>query len=523
MTKYIVITGGIISGLGKGITSSSIGLLYKSMGINVSCIKIDPYLNIDAGTMSPHEHGECYVLKDGYESDLDLGNYERFLDIELTRNNNITTGQIYNQVINNERKGLYLGKTVQIIPHITDEIKRRITNQESKPDLCIIEVGGTVGDIEISPFIEALRQLAYNDNIDMYFIHVGLVLEHDELKTKPLQNSVSTCRKLGINNDMLIIRSKNKLQQNIIDKINTHCQVKNIINNYSVNNIYYVPQILMEQNIINIINSKLMLNIKEQNLNSYLNVINYFDNIDKYPELELAIISKYSGPDSYLSLVRAIEAAAFYLHLKINISWLDAIDNDFSDDKLGEHKILNKYDGFIIPGGFGNRGIKGKLQVVKYARIMQKPILGICLGMQIMVVDIYNITNNGTSSEWEFEGDKVIDMQPNNNDIYGGNMRLGNYKVDFIDNTKIKNIYQSDYTYERHRHRYNVNNKYLQILKNNGLVISGICDDLIETIEYANDQYYIGCQYHPEYRSSFSNPNPLFTSLLKKMYENINV
>lgn len=536
--KYIVVTGGIISGLGKGITSSSIGMLFKCAGANTTAIKIDPYLNIDAGTISPNEHGECYVLQDGYESDLDLGNYERFMNIKLTKHHNITTGQIYNKVINDERMGQYLGKTVQIVPHITNEIKRRIIAASQiyidgkLPDLCIIEVGGTVGDMEVSPFIEAIRQMRYIDNYDMYFIHLVMVLENKEIKTKPLQHSVINCRTLGLYPDMMVVRSTNELPDHVVKKISAFCQVPeiNVINSYDVPNIYYVPNMFMKQNICEKINNKLKIFSEisiNYNLNNYNNILEYFGNISQKPRLKLAIIAKYlESQDTYLSLIRAIEHASFNLDIAVTIEWID------SENYEVEESVQNlvNYDGFIIPGGFGSRGIIGKLNVAKYARTFNKPILGICLGMQIMTVDVYNITNFGTSSEWTHEyfngATNVVDIIDTNSQCMGNSMRLGNQMVYIDENSKSYELYETINIVERHRHRYNVNHNnfdIINILDNNGLHMAGISDEgYIEIIEFNKNKFHIGCQFHPEYNTSYEHPHPLFIGLLQSMIKETN-
>lgn len=538
--KYIIITGGVISGLGKGITASSIGLLFKNNGIHVTAIKIDPYLNIDAGTMSPFEHGECYVLADGTEADLDLGNYERFLGIKLSGLNTITTGKIYHNVLTKERKGEYLGKTVQIVPHVTNEIKRCIIEAShtkivdrkgilNTPELCIVEIGGTVGDMEISPFIEAVRQMKYTDGLDMYFVHVGLVINNGssgqnmELKTKPLQQSIIQYRSLGLVPNMLVVRSPIDLTQSpeILEKISTYCQVpiKNIISNHTTPNIYFVPHNFSCQNMVTKINAKLGIPLQTHETLQYTRILDYFGNIKSFPTLKLAIIAKYIAQDAYLSLLRAIEHAQFHLCVHVEITWINA--EQVLEENVGE--ICAGFDGFIVPGGFGSRGILGKLIVITYCRIHNIPILGICLGMQAMVVDIYNMTHHGKSSEWELVGfedaENVVDIQPNKNDMYGGNMRLGVFPIQLVEGTRIFEIYGNNHIEERHRHRYNVTHKecHLDILQKNGMVISGMCEDLIETVELSGHLFYIGCQYHPEYNTCHIHPNPLFIGLLNAM------
>lgn len=519
--KYIIITGGIISGLGKGVAASSIGLLLKSLDVNVTAIKIDPYLNMDAGTMSPHEHGECYVLQDGYESDLDLGNYERFMNINLTKNHNITTGQIYSQVINDERAGKYLGKTVQIVPHITDEIKRRIRMFENdNEDVCIVEIGGTIGDIEVAPFIEAVRQMKYVDELDIYFIHVVTTFDNNkEIKTKPIQHSISKCHSLGLYPNMLIVRSKEKLSDEILSKISLFGQISknNIINGYDVNNIYFVPQIFHQQDICAKINN--VLNLKRElnyQLNNYFSILNYYFEINNYSVVNIGIVAKYlNSSDTYLSLINSLQHAAFCGEYKLNITWIDS-EIDLTNE------YLEQFDKFIIPGGFGNRGISGKLNIAKYARLRNIPILGLCLGMQVMAVDIYNITDKGISSEWiddinlvneiNDEYKYVVDIINSNEKNYGNTMRLGNHKINIF-NSKI---YDTSEIFERHRHRYAINNATLPVLMQNGLEITGMSDNnIVEIIELKDYRFYVGCQFHPEYNSTYMNPNPIFVKFLQ--------
>lgn len=520
--KYIVITGGICSSIGKGITSSSIGVIFTEMGYKVTMIKIDPYINIDAGLMSPYEHGECYVLEDGGECDLDLGNYERFLGISLTKNHNITTGRIYQNVINKERRGDYLGATVQVVPHITNEIIDQIIYASNLPidgkipDLCIIELGGTVGDIEGLPFIEALQQMRLDH--EFCFLHVGMVIENPEIKTKPIQHSISNLRSRGIFPDLLIVRSSEHLNNDTINKLHRLCQIRkeDIISNYNISSIYYIPQNFVFQNIHYRIASRINLNVPNHNLKPFSNIINYLENKNNYPTRKLAIIGKYTNKDksndTYLSIMNAIEHASFKLQLNINVILIDS--EDLPSD-------LSIFDYFIIAGGFGSRGIEGKLKIAEYARLNNIPILGICLGFQIMVVEYYNnICSNGkaTSTEWSNDTNLIplIDILPQQNENKGGTLRLGNYKTILSDNTKIKNIYNTDVIYERHRHRYEVNNNYISIIEYYGGKFSGRSENnLMEIFELPNHKFYIGTQFHPEYNSKCLFPHPIFLSLLQ--------
>lgn len=525
--KFIVVTGGVISGLGKGITASSIGLLLQSLGLTVTSIKIDPYINVDAGTMSPFEHGECYVLKDGGEADLDMGNYERFLNIELTKDHNITTGKIYQSVINKERNGDFLGKTVQIIPHITDEIQGWIrhvahipvSSGNTVPDVCIVEVGGTVGDIEIAPFIEALRQMHINSKTDkFFFVHVSMVLNNQEMKTKPTQQSVAKLRSLGIIPNMLVIRAPTILPKLIKNKLSIFCQVKekNIISNTDVKSIYFVPDVFKKQGICERILKKLRISVPiNYQLNNYYKTLNHY-NTD-LPKLNLGIVAKYIGsPDTYLSLIRAVEHASFINGVHVNVHWLNSEENI-------DRTVLQKMDGFIIPGGFGTRGVSGKLDIAKYARENCVPILGICLGMQIMVVDCWRaLGKKGGSTEWDdFNGTAVIDILPGQTGIKGGTMRLGNYSTYLKDGSLVNTLYKTDTVEERHRHRYEVNNECVSDLEDFGLEFVGRSrvksGELMEVVELNDHKFYVGSQYHPEYKTSYDKAHPLFIGLVKAM------
>ena len=519
--KFIVVTGGIISGIGKGITASSIGLILQDAGYTVTSIKIDPYLNLDAGTMSPFEHGECYVLDDGSECDLDLGNYERFLDIDLTRHHNVTTGQIYNTVLQKERRGEYLGKTVQVVPHICDEIINRITYasrlliNNKIPDICIIEIGGTIGDIEVVPFIESIRQMQVSELDTFCFVHVTMALIVGlETKTKPIQHSVSEIRKLGINPDILVVRTPNLLDVDSITKLKTFCQVSTIISNTDVMNIYFVPDNFVKQNIYLSLSNKLGLKHPLELNKVYYNILNYYLN-PPTSSVTIGIVGKYVGMnDTYLSLIRAIEHASFYVNKKYNIKWIDSENIVFSE--------LDEVDRFIIPGGFGSRGVEGKLNVLEYARENELPVLGICLGMQLMVIDVWNsvwsmFESSTKGGSTEFDKDvpcKLIDIIEDNN-MLGGTMRLGSYTCNLKAGSKVANLYNSLVCHERHRHRYEVNNKYIDELERCGLNFVGTCDSKYqEIVELNNHPFYIGCQFHPEYKSRYNKPHPLFVGLL---------
>ena len=526
--KYIIITGGVISGLGKGITASSIGLLLKYSGYKTTMIKIDPYLNIDAGTMSPYEHGEVFILDDGTETDLDLGNYERFLNIKLTGNHNITSGKVYKYVIEDERKGLYLGKTVQIIPHITNKIKSMIKtasiipvdSYNSIPEICIIEIGGTIGDIESMHFIEAIRQLKFeNSNDDFCFVHVTLVTKTSvtqELKTKPTQNSIRTLRQQGIFPDIMIIRCKDTIDSKIRNKLSMFTEVSpnNIIINPDVNTIYKVPELFYNQNIVSIISNKLLLKNTHTDISFLHKIYNYkFTNI-----IKIAIVGKYTGlSDSYLSIIRSLDHSGFINNCKIEIVW---ISSEIITDN--EYDILKYCKGVIIPGGFGIRGIEGMINVARYCRINKKPLLGICLGMQIICIEsARNLLDNQCNS-LEFDNTTkhpvIIPIETLRKDWIGGTMKLGLHKTIMKENSFIHKIYNSDIISERHRHRYEVNLNYVSTIENDGLVITGTSKDniSIDVIEDNTHPFYIGCQFHPEFLSTLEKPAPLFVEFIKK-------
>lgn len=524
--KYIVVTGGVISGLGKGITASSIGLLLKNRGLSVTAIKIDPYLNVDAGTMSPYEHGECYVLADGGEADLDLGNYERFLDVDLTKHHNITTGQVYHDVIKRERSGGYLGKTVQIVPHITDEIISRIEKVSKidvglgRPDVCIIEIGGTIGDMETAPFIEAIRQMTCQKKNKFCFVHVSMTIDNGELKTKPTQHSVASLRSYGIFPDFLIMRTPDILSPELVKKLSIFCHIpeEHIISNTNVPNIYYVPKIFQNQEI----DAKIitLLDLKVSKIDSdvskkYEKILKHFEGPKQ--EIELGIVGKYVGSqDTYLSLIRAVEHASFEAEAFVNVHWIDA-------EKVEKYD-LKKYDGFIIPGGFGSRGIEGMIYVAEFTRINKVPNLGICLGLQVMVTEYLRFRGLiASSTEWNPEIEEpVIDILPDQTGIMGGTMRLGNCETYLEPKSKVARLYSKDRIVERHRHRYEVNNKYVHLLGDisvSGTSISKSEQKLVEVIEHSDHPFYIGTQYHPEYRSRYDKPHPLFVGLLRTILE----
>lgn len=524
--KYVIITGGVVSGLGKGIIASSIGLLLKSSGFRVTAIKIDPYLNIDAGTMSPYEHGEVFVLDDGGEVDLDLGNYERFLNITLTKEHNITTGKIYDKIIKEERKGVYLGKTIQMVPHVSNEIQNWIervsklcVKNNEKPEICIIELGGTVGDIESMIFLEAIRQFKYKNNENVCHVHVSLIVNQSKsLKSKPTQHSMITLRSTGLIPDCIVLRCKNKITNEIIDKISLFSMVQksNIICVHDVKNIYKVPQLLLEQNILNIVHKGKLK--KEPDISKFNKIANRINNIN-IKTIKIAIVGKYTGlSDSYISLTKALLSAAFICNLQIDILWIE------SNDLLNKCKLawnkLKSSNGILIPGGFGDRGIEGKILAVNYARINKIPFLGICLGLQIAIIEYCrNILHLKNSNSEEFNKNsehKVIIS------TIEGKMRLGSRKCHIINKNSIAyKLYNKTEIYERHRHRYEVNTKYINVLSENGLLFTAkdSLNNSIEIIELPSDKhpFFFACQYHPEFKSGPLKPSPPFNGFIKSI------
>jgi len=527
--KYIIVTGGVISGLGKGITTSSIAKILKVRGLNVTAIKIDPYLNYDAGTMNPYQHGEVFVLDDGGEVDLDLGNYERFLDTNLTFDHNITTGKVYKTVIERERKGEYLGKTVQIIPHITEEIKRRIKKIaiESNADVTVIEIGGTVGDIESMPFLEAARQLWIEEGFrNVLFVHTTLVPMMDvvgEQKTKPTQHSVKELRSLGIQPDIIIGRAKDWLREETRRKISLFCNVpyEAVISAPDAKSIYEVPLIFEKQGLGEYIMGKLQLwgdNPDWKDWKKFLN--NLFNPRD---EVTIGIVGKYVHlKDSYISHRESLTHAAAKLRVKVNIKWVDSerIEEEGTD-------ILEGVHGILIPGGFGSRGSEGKIMAAKYARENNIPFLGVCFGFQLAVVEFARHVlgySDANSTELHPSTDApVIDLLPEQRGIenLGGTMRLGAQKVVIEEGSMAYRVYGRKYIYERHRHRYEVNPKYIEEFESKGLHFSGKDESgtRMEIFELKDHIFYMGSQFHPEFKSRPLKPSPLHLELVRKAME----
>ena len=516
MTKYIFVTGGVVSGLGKGITSASLGNLLKARGLTVVNQKLDPYINVDPDTMNPFQHGEVFVTEDGATTDLDLGHYERFTGVNLRKDANVTTGSIYRKVIESERKGDYLGATVQVIPHITDEIKRRIKGISNDVDVQITEIGGTAGDIEILPFLEAARQIKKEFGPEnVMFVHVTLVPyigPSTEMKTKPTQHSVSVLRSAGISPDVIVLRSDRTLNDEIKSKVSSFCDVsyEDVISAPDLDDIYDVPLKMFEEGLDASVNKRLNLDTKEPDLTDWKNMLQLKDGVNN--TVNIAILGKYFGlPDSYLSVVESLNHACLHNKVKLNLHWEDS-DNYNIDD-------LNSFDGVVIPGGFGYRGIEGKISAIEHLRKEKIPFLGICLGLQCAVIEyarnVCGIKDANSSEFSQNTTNNVIDLLPNQNldkDDIGASMRLGTYPCKIKKGTLTSKIYKEEVIYERHRHRYEVNNKFKEELEKGGLVISGMSpdDNLIEMIEVKDHPYFVASQFHPEFKSRPWEPAPMF-------------
>ena len=521
MTKYIFVTGGVVSGLGKGITSASLGNLLKSRGLTIVNQKLDPYINVDPDTMNPFQHGEVFVTEDGATTDLDLGHYERFTGVNLRKDANVTTGSIYRKVIERERKGDYLGATVQVIPHITDEIKRRIKGISNDVDVQITEIGGTVGDIEILPFLEAARQMRKElGQENVMFIHVTLVPfigPSTELKTKPTQHSVSMLRGYGISPDIIVLRSDRKLDEDIKNKVSLFCDVsyENVINAPDLDDIYDVPLKMHSEGLDVAVNKRLNLNTEEPELNEWKNMLSLKKESSK--DVKIAILGKYFGlPDSYMSVVESLKHACLQNKVNLDLQWIDADNYDAED--------ISNLDGVVVPGGFGVRGIEGKISAIQYLRENKIPFLGICLGLQCAVIEYArNVCgiNEANSSEFsQNTKDFVIDLLPNQDldkDDVGASMRLGTYPCKIAKNTITSEIYKDEVIYERHRHRYEVNNKYREVLEKNGLIFSGLSPDnnLVEMIELKDHPFFVASQFHPEFKSRPWEPAPMFNKFIQ--------
>ncbi len=525
-TKYIFVTGGVVSGLGKGITAASLGRLLKNRGYKVTIQKMDPYINIDPGTMSPIEHGEVFVTDDGAETDLDLGHYERFIDENLTKNSSVTTGKIYSTVIEKERRGEYLGKTVQVIPHITNEIKERIYKFENEDiDIVITEIGGTIGDIEGLSFIEAIRQVGIEKGPeDVLYIHVTLlpyIAGSNELKSKPTQHSVKELQSLGIKPDILVCRSELPIEENMKNKIALYCNVRpeSVIQNKTVDNLYAVPLMLEKEGLTKEVCKHLKLDKQEPNNKEWEALVEKIRNVEN-KTVKVAIVGKYVKlEDSYLSVAESLRHAGFENNVKVEI---DYVDSEEITSQNAE-KILKPYHAILVPGGFGNRGIEGMIEAIKYARENNIPFLGICLGMQMAVVEFArNVLNLKDANSEEFAPESknqvihIMDEQKNINNK-GGTMRLGSYPCVLKNGSKAQKLYGKEEITERHRHRYEYNNKYKEAMETAGLICSGTSPDgkLVEMVELNTHPYFIAGQFHPEFKSRPNRPQPLFVGLIK--------
>ena len=525
-TKYIFVLGGVMSGLGKGIAASSIGYILKNAGLKVTILKLDPYLNVDPGTMNPYQHGEVFVLDDGSETDLDLGHYERFIDISMTKNNNATAGQIYSTVLEKERKGEYLGQTVQVIPHVTDEIIDRIksVNKPKKYDVVICEVGGTVGDIESLPFMEAIRQLSLNvgrkNHLLMHVTLLPFVEASGELKSKPTQHSVMKLREIGLSPDMILCRSQHEIDKSVREKIALFCNVRadHVFEGRDVESIYEVPLLLHQQNMGHLVNERLELN-KKPNLSKLINFVHNYKNPKS--EVTIAMCGKYTELiDSYKSVLESFVHAGVENSARVNIKW---VKTDKIIDDSSAQRAFNNVDGVLILPGFGSRGSEGKILSSKYARENNIPFLGICLGMQCAIIDFArHVCGLSGANSTEFNKRTkypVVDLMESQKaiKIKGGTMRLGAYNCSIKTGTKTFAAYRSKKISERHRHRYEVNNRYKKRLEKAGMVISGVNDDLgvVETIEISDHPWFVAGQFHPELKSRVNKAHPLFRDFIK--------
>jgi CTP synthase len=528
MPKVVFVTGGVCSSLGKGIASASIGMLLKHCGYRVSIQKLDPYLNVDPGTMSPFQHGEVFVTEDGAETDLDLGHYERFIDENLTKFSTVTTGRIYREVLEKERKGDFLGGTIQVVPHITDSIKSHIALgiQESKAEIFIVEIGGTVGDIEGEPFLEAIRQLKSEwGKENVLSVHLTLLpylSASKEIKTKPTQLSVRELRRVAIQPDILLCRSDRKISKEILEKISRFCGVekKAVIPAITMKSIYAVPVELEKWGIAEIIQEKFGLEPKTPNIMDWTNMLESIDQADK--EISIGICGKYNDlDDAYLSVMEAIKATGFAKRVRFHIAWVNA--EKLEENDAEEWENLKKCHGICVPGGFGKRGIEGKILAANYCRENNVPYLGLCLGSQIMAIEFArNVCGLVGANSEEFDEDarhRVVHFLPNQDAkrSKGGTLRLGSYPCILKKGTKAHEAYQEDQIAERHRHRYEFNNEYRNDLEKNGFNISGTSPDnsLVEIVEITSHPFYLGCQFHPEFKSRPNRPHPLFVAFLE--------
>lgn len=531
-TKYIFVTGGVVSGLGKGITAASLGRLLKARGLKVTAQKLDPYLNVDPGTMNPVQHGEVFVTDDGAETDLDLGHYERFIDESLSQNSNLTSGRVFWKVITDERKGVYGGKTVQIIPHVTNEIKRFVEkNQEAEPDVCFVEIGGTIGDIESQPFLEAIRQFSVEyGRENCLFVHVTLVpylAASDELKSKPTQHSVKEMLSIGIQPDIIVCRTEHPLSDDIRTKISLFCNVDRecVIENNNCDILYAVPMMLKDEGLDEVVIRKLGLKCGQPDLTDWENMLDALRNPVR--TVKIAMVGKYVElHDSYISVNEALKHGGIETHSAVDINW---IDSETLEGDVNLDEILGDMDGILVPGGFGSRGIEGKIKACNYARTHNIPYLGICLGMQIAIIEFArNVLGLDGANSAEINPDTaypVIDILPEQKDVeeMGGTMRLGKYPCVLNPESKAFALYNNSMIYERHRHRYEVNNDYRNDLEKGGMIFAGTSPDnhIVEMVEIPSHPWFVAGQFHPEFKSRPNKPHPLFRGFVTAVAEHL--
>ena len=529
-TKYVFVLGGVVSGLGKGITAASLGRLLKSRGIKVTMQKLDPYLNVDPGTMNPYQHGEVFVTEDGGETDLDIGHYERFIDENLNKHCNVTAGKVYHAVIENERNGVYAGSTVQMIPHITNMIKDhiRLNAKTNNAEVAIVEIGGTVGDYESLPFLEAIRQFSIEEGYaNCMYIHVALIpiiMPADELKTKPAQFSVKELRSIGIQPDLLVCRCDRPIGADIKQKLSLFCSVKpqNVIENINMPSLYEIPLALEEEGLAKQVIKRLKINCKEKDLTDWQEMVKKSKNL-KY-KTNVAIVGKYIElHDAYLSVVEALKHAAIHNRTELEIHWIDS--EEITEKSAGQ--LLKEMDCIIIPGGFGSRGIEGKINAARFARENKIPFFGLCLGLQIAIIEFArNVAGLKLAHSKEIDPNTpypIIDLLPGQNEysMLGGTLRLGKYPCKLHPNTKAFEAYKTAEISERHRHRYEVNNEYREILSKHGMLFSGTSpnDSIVEIVELQDHPWYVACQFHPEFKSRPNRPHPLFREFIAKAIE----
>jgi CTP synthase len=525
-TKYIFVMGGVVSGLGKGITAASLGRLLKSRGIRVTMQKLDPYLNVDPGTMNPYQHGEVYVTEDGGETDLDIGHYERFIDENLNKHSNVTAGKVYYQVIENERNGVYAGSTIQMIPHITNMIKDqiRLNAKTNNAEVAIVEIGGTVGDYESLPFLEAIRQFSSEEGAkNCMYIHVALVpfiTPSNEMKTKPAQHSVKELLSLGIHPDILVCRCDHPLTKELKEKLSLFCNVPYdcVIENNNMPSLYDVPLALEEEGLAEQVIKRLKLHCGEKRLQDWEEMVARSRKLDR--EATVAIVGKYIElQDAYLSVVEALKHAAIFHRCKLHLKWIAS--EEITEKNAGA--MLQNLDGILIPGGFGTRGIEGKINTARYARENKIPFLGLCLGMQIAIIEFArHVCGLEGAHSKEIDAKTpypVIDFLPGQNEysMLGGTLRLGKYPCKLKTGTKAHEAYGTELIEERHRHRYEVNNDYREVLEKNGMVLCGTSpnESIVEMVELPDHPWYVACQFHPEFKSRPNRPHPLFLGFMQ--------